>query len=186
VAMVPTREQLYITGSDDELGLKMMAELAGQALGGPYTLSGVPLILNDREWEDWIPPEDHPTHCQFHKMATAWLGSLYSEQKQLLDAFHQRQGVDVFVASYSAVEKTDGDVVSYCVWGEGLDALLPVTRKVAFMKYGHEGPVALGEWHRVVEAAGDLMEPTDHYPTRFRVRCLPDDTVLATIGKAEM
>jgi hypothetical protein len=186
VAMVPTREQLYITGSDDELGLKMMAELAGQALGGPYTLSGVPLILNDREWEDWMPPDDHPTYRPFHKIATAWLGSLYAEQKQLLNAFHQRQGLDVFVASYSAVEKTDGEVVTYCVWGEGVDALLPVTGKVAFMKYGHESPVALAAWGRVVEAAGELMELTDHYPARFRVRCLPDDAVLAAIGKAEM
>jgi hypothetical protein len=186
VAMVPTREQLYITGSDDDLGLKMMAELAGQALGGPYTLSGVPLILNDREWEDWMPPEDHPTYRPFHKIATAWLGSLYAEQKQLLDALHQRQGLDVFVASYSAVEKTDGEVVSYCIWGEGLDALLPVTGKVAFMKYGHESPVALAAWGRVVEAAGELMEPTDHYPARFRVRRLPDDAVLGAIGKAEM
>ena len=46
MAAVPTRVPLYITGSEDELGLTMTAELAGQSLGGPYTLSGVPLILN--------------------------------------------------------------------------------------------------------------------------------------------
>ncbi len=186
VAMAPTREQLYVTGSEDELGLKMMAELAGQALGGPYTLSGIPLVLNDREWADWMPPEDHPHHRSFRKMATTWLGGLYAEQKPLLEAYHLRQGIDVFVASFSGVEKGDGEVVSYCVWGEGVDGLLPVTHKVAFMKYGQESPIALGPWNRVMEIAGDLMEPTEHYPARFRVRRHPDDAALAAIGKGEM
>jgi hypothetical protein len=186
VAMAPTRDQLYITGSDDELGLKLMAELASRNLGGPYTLSGMPLILNDREWEDWMPPADHPSYRSFQKMAIGWLGGLYAEQKQLLEATHQKRGVDLFVASYSGVEKPDGDVVSYCVWGEGVDSLLPVTQKVAIMKQGHQGPAALGDWRRLIEVAGELMEPTDHYPTRFRVRRLPDDAAIAAIGKDEM
>jgi hypothetical protein len=186
VAMVPTREQLYITGSEDDLGLRMLAELAGKDLGGPYTLLGVPLVLDDRQWVEWMPPTDHPTYRLFQKMATGWLVGLYVEQKQLLDALHQREGIDLFVASYSGVEKSDGEVVSYCVWGEGVDSLLPVTQKVAIMKAGQERPVALGSWSRVVEVAGDLLEPTDHYPARFRVRRLPDDTALDAIGKAEM
>jgi hypothetical protein len=164
----------------------MMAELAGKNLGGPYTLSGVPLMLTDREWEDWMPPPDHPLRRAFHKMATGWLGRLYAEQKQLLDVCDEREGLEVFVASYSGVEKKDGEVVTYCVWGEGVDSLLPVTEKVAFMKNGHESPAALGEWDRVMEVAGDLLEPTDHYPPRFRARRLPDDGALAAIGKGEM
>ncbi len=186
VAMVPTREQLYMTGSEDEQGLKMMAELASQALGGPYTLSGIALILKDREWADWMPPESHPSRREFQKMASGWLGGLYAEQKLLLDELHRKEGLDVFVANFSAVEKKGGETVSYCVWGEGLDSLLPVTQKVAIMKHGHEGPVALGDWSRVMEVAGDLMEPTDHYPARYRVRQLPDDAALHAIGKTEM
>jgi hypothetical protein len=183
VAMVPTREQLYVTGSEDELGLKMMAELASQALGGPYTLSGVPLILEDREWTDWMPPADHPLYRQFKQNETNWIGPVYSVQKQLLDAAHQRQGIDLFVASFSAVRKTDGDLVSYCVWGEGVDSLLPVTEKVAIMRHGHEGPAAMADWDRVMEVAGGLMGPTDHYPTRYRVRQIPDAAALDAIAK---
>ena len=164
VAMVPTREQLFVTGSEDELGLAMMAELAGQALGGPYTLSGVPLILEDREWTDWMPPRGHPVYARFKKMATQWIGSLYAEQKRLLESLHRREGIDLFVASFSGIEKEDGEIVSYCVWGEGVDALLPVTDKIVFMKHGHEGAVARGDWSRVVAVAGELMEPTDALP----------------------
>jgi hypothetical protein len=186
VAMTPTREQLLVTGSEDERGLKMMADLAGQALGGPYTLSGMPLILEDREWLDWMPPAGHPCRRAFRKLATGWLGGLYAEQKQLLHEVHRVHGLDVFVSTYSAVEKKDGEVVSYCVWGEGVDALLPVTDKVAIMQLGRESPVALADWGRVVDVAGDLLEPTDHYPARFRVRQLPDVAALEAIGKGEM
>jgi hypothetical protein len=164
----------------------MMAELAGQALGGPYTLSGVPLILDDREWTDWMPPADHPLYGRFKQMETNWIGPLYSVQKQLLDAAHERQEIDTFVASFSAVRKTDGDLVSYCVWGEGIDSLLPVTEKVAIMRQGHEGPVAMADWDRVAEVAGDLMEPTDHYPPRYRVRRIPDVAAIEAIGKGAL
>jgi hypothetical protein len=70
--------------------------------------------------------------------------------------------------------------------GEGVDSLLPVTQKVAFMQEGREGPTALGEWNRVVEVAGDLMEPTEDYPRRYRVREFPGAADLEAIGLSEM
>ncbi len=192
VAMVPNRNSLLITGSEDELGLTIMAGLAEKALEEPYPLSAIPLILEDDAWEDWMPAADHPLHRRFRQIATNWLGPLYSIQKEHLDAIHNRPESDFdsefgsFVASFSAVRKPDGDIVSYCVWGEGVDSLLPVTQKVVFMKHGHEGPVALGDWRRVVEVASDLMEPTDHYPARYRVRQHPDDAAIAAIGLGGM
>src|SRR5262249_5905850 len=127
------------------------------------------------------------TPCRrFKQIETNGLGARYAEQKKLLDDIHQRQGIDVFVASFSAVQKKDGEVVSYCVWGEGLDSLLPVTQKVAFMRKGRERPVALGHWARVVEVAGDLMDPAEHYPPRYRVREIPDEASLEAIGLGEM
>jgi hypothetical protein len=177
---------LHLTGTDEEAGLAMMAELAEKALLEPYPLSGVLLILDDGVWADWMPPEDHSLHHRYKQIETNWLGVRYAEQKKLLDDIHQRQGLDVFVGSFSAVQKKDGEVVSYSVWGEGLDSLLPVTQKVAFMLKGRERPVALGHWARVVEVAGDLMEPTEHYPPRYRVREIPDETALEAIGLGEM
>src|SRR5205823_5753097 len=64
----------------------------------------------------------------------------------------------------------------------GGDSLLPVTDKVAFMPEGRERPVALGEWAHVMEVAGELMEETDDYPRRYRVRAFPDATALEAIG----
>ena len=186
VAMVPNRDSLLITGSEDELGLTLMAELAEKGLQAPYPLSGDPLVLDEDVWLDWMPPEDHPLHRRFLGIATNWLGPLYSIQKDYLDEIHKKQAIDIFVASFSAVQKKDGQIVSYCVWGEGVDSLLPVTQKVAFMMHGRDGPVALGDWARVASIVGDLLEPTDDYPRRYRSREFPDSEALEAIGKADM
>ncbi len=188
VAMVPNRDALLVAGSEDAEGLALLAELAAKGLEESYALSGMPLILDDEgAWSDWLPPEDHPLHRRFRDIELRWIGPEYAEQKQLLDALHARVGEEVFVSSFSAVEKKgEGELVSYCVWGEGVDSLLPVTQKVVFMRQGGEGPAALADWRRVVEVAGPLMEPTDHYPARFRVRQFPDESMLTAIGLGQL
>jgi hypothetical protein len=49
-----------------------------------------------------------------------------------------------------------------------------------------KGPVALAEWSRVVEVVDDLMEATEHYPARNRVRRYPDRAALDAIGLARL
>jgi hypothetical protein len=186
VAMVPNRHSLFISGSEDELGLTIMADLAEKALLEPYPLSGVPLILDGDEWVDWMPAEDHPLHRRFRRIELNWIGPLYAIQKEHLDAIHDREEIGIFVASFSAVRKADEEIVSYCVWGEGVESLLPVTHKVVFMMHGHDGPVALGDWDRVVRHAGDLLEQTDDYPRRYRTRGFPDAAALEAIGIGEI
>jgi hypothetical protein len=43
-----------------------------------------------------------------------------------------------------------------------------------------------GAWERVREVAGGLMEQTEHYPPRYRVRGFPDAAALEAIGKGEL
>jgi hypothetical protein len=76
--------------------------------------------------------------------------------------------------------------VTYCVWGNGVDSLLPVTQKAVLMRDHGKGPTAIGTWERVRSIAGNLLEPTEHYPPRFRVRGFPDDAPLAAIGKDDL
>jgi hypothetical protein len=38
------------------------------------------------------------------------------------------------------------------------------------------------EWQKVTDVAGDLLEPLDIYPFRYRVRELPSDKQLAAMG----
>jgi hypothetical protein len=186
VVMIPNRDSILITGSEDAAGLAMMAELAARGLEQPYTLSGIPLILDDGEWVDWMPPADHPSYERFREIELNFIGSEYAEQKELLDAAHERGGIDIFVASFSAATRPDGSKVSFCSWGDGVDALIPVTQRVAFMQKGRENVAAFGDWARVREVAGELMELTDHYPRRYRVREFPEKAMLDAIGLSEI
>jgi hypothetical protein len=194
VAMVPNRERLYVTGSENRLGLRLLADRAGKALSEPHSLSGVPLILDNGVWADWMPPEEHPSHGRFRKLQIRWMGALYAAQKELMDAVIQNQGIDLFVADFAILETGDG-ASSLCVWSEGVDALLPFTEKVAFTRDVNGVPVpfaqasgelGLADWVRVVAVAGSLMKPTDCYPPRYRVREFPDSAALETIGLREL
>src|SRR5262249_52313042 len=147
VAMVPNREVAYVTGEDDPEGLAMMAALAGERLAEPYGLSGIPLVLDGDTWMDWMPPRDHPSYAAFRDLELKTLAPAYGAQEQLLNQLHERDGVDIFVASFSAVEKQGtGELVSYCVWGNGVDALLPITQKVILMSGLGEKPAAIGDF----------------------------------------
>ena len=62
-----------------------------------------------------------------------------------------------------------------------LETLLPKTHKLFLVRQG-QGIVASGDWDRVQEVVGDLLEETDLYPARYRVRAFPSDEQLAAIG----
>jgi hypothetical protein len=185
VAMVPNRDHLLVTGSEDDTGLAMMVAMAEQHLTESYAISPRALVLESDGWNDWEPPEGHPVSPKLRDMELKWLGREYAEQTKLLNALHQARDIPIVAGSYTAVKKPDGSLVSYCVWGEGVDWLLPVTQKVVLMRK-EVGNVALGTWERVHEAAGAWMEPTDHCPPRYRVREFPDQAALDAIGIGEM
>jgi len=185
VAMVPNRDSLFVTGSEDEAGLVIMATMAEKGLEQPYSLSAVPLILDDDTWQDWMPPEGHPLHRTFKQIEIKWTGPLYRDQTNLLNAIHKKQGIDIAAASYSALKRKDGELLTYCIWGKGVDALLPVTQKVVFMK-GEGIPALFADWSRVMETFGDLMAPTEDYPRRYRVREFPDESTINAIGSTEL
>ncbi len=63
------------------------------------------------------------------------------------------------MASFSVFEHKDGRRLTCCVWAKGVDSLLPVTQKVAFVK-GQGIPAVFADWSRVMETFGDLMEQT--------------------------
>ena len=76
---------MRITGTDDPEGLEKMADMAGEALGAEYPLVGVPMVLEDGKWLDWMPPPGHKLRQRFREMKLRWIGSDYAEQTKLLD-----------------------------------------------------------------------------------------------------
>jgi hypothetical protein len=147
------------------------------------------MLLESGEWRTWMVPGNHPQYARFRLLELKSLGGEYAEQKELLDSLHQRRGSDVYVATFSAVEKPDGSVFSYCLWSEGVDALLPRTQNILFHGPPGELPAVErmngGPWERVAAVVGDLLEPVDVYPPRYRVRGFPTREQLTAIGRPD-
>jgi hypothetical protein len=186
IAMVPNREALYVCGSEDAAGLAMMAHLTKENIQHERNISGMAFRLSGDEWEMWLPPEDHPAYQDFRELHFQSLAQTYAEQKDLLDKRHEREQTDIFVATYSGIqnEKT-GRIASYCMWSEGVDSLLPETDQIFFFR--PRAPkdkqlAARGDWNHIRSVVGDLMEPQDTYPERWRVREFPSEAKLNEIG----
>jgi len=184
VAMIPNRDTLILTGSDDQAGLASMASWAEEGFDKPRPLSGIALRLVRTDWVPFLPSTDHSEFERFALLRIRSIGQDYADQKRLLDALHQKTGEDVFVASYSVCQSETGDVLNYCVWSEGVDALLPRAETVFFIQtHGKKEEEMVGNvgWERLVRIVGNLMERLDIYPERYRVREFPSEEQLAAL-----
>jgi hypothetical protein len=190
VAMVPNRDTLIITGSEDDAGLAVMIKAAEDSFDKPRPISTIALRLEGDNWESWLPEPSSPHYAKFHELKVRTVGMEYNDQKDLLDQIHTKTGDDVFVASFSAVQqKETGRITSYAVWADGVPTLLPETDDVLLLRGNPQSEeiqvAASGSWQRVREIAGDLMQPMGFYPERYRVAEFPSDQQLAAIGKAD-
>jgi hypothetical protein len=174
VALMPVRNALLVCSARNEAGLAVMSALAKAAIESePRWLSLTPLALVGERWEVFTPPES----CAraFAELALHDLAQTYAGQKNLLDDLHQRRGTDIFVASATGVEK-NGKLLTYSVWTEGVDTLLPRTDLVVLSRV-NDGKLAQSifvPWDAAVAALSALMEPTEYVPSRFRARQFPD------------
>lgn len=172
VAAVPNREALIVTGSEDYGGLAMMAKLCQKAQNDPRPISCIPVILQGKRWASYRPPPGHPEYESFNRLRIIEEARDYADQKALLERLHSATGEDVFVASYTVAERRETQsYFSYCVWPEGIPTLLPRADQVGFVQ--NKRPAGMAAWGQVHEVAGDLMEPLDMHPRRFRVEQFP-------------
>jgi len=190
VAMVPNRELLLVTGSENTEGLAMLAGIGDEALQQPRPISGRMVRCDDGDWSTWLPEEDQPSYADLAKLVLRSDYQDYAEQKDLFDALAEREGSTSFTSSYSAVETKAGQFFSYCLWTEGSDVLLPQTDLIVFGRPGALNNernrqieiIASASWEKARGICGHRLEPTDHYPIRHRARSFPSATELVKIG----
>jgi len=191
VAIVPDRRTLIVGGSEDVALLERMLQIAEEkAKSSPRHLSMVPYTTDPTGGV--IPfeiPADHPLLPALRHAYHLLAGTEYGCQKEHLDALHERNGTDVFVASYSAVRGKDGIERSYASWGEDVDSLLPKTELLAM---GSEGGgtesgrwMALVPWEEVERIAGDCLRLDPAWdPPRYRTLRWPEPAQIAQLRAA--
>ncbi len=179
VVLAPLRHTLLVASARNESALATMAVAARELIEGHTRwLSLQPLALGADGWQVFeLPRAVRPA---FDDLQCIEQASTYAEQKILLEEIHERRGIDLFVADASVVRRHEnGLLCSFCVWSQGVDALLPRAALVVFHRAtvdadggGHEPLVV--RWDDALEIAGALMAPTGHVPPRWRVNAFPD------------
>jgi len=186
VAMVPHRDALLVTGSDDAEGLSAMAALAEPLVSDHRRVSARLVRLAAGGWVPFALTPAHPAYPAVHRMQTICTAQDYEQQKEALEAIHAQSGEDVFVASCTVMQNQEtGRLWSYSLWAEGLRALLPHTEVIAFVSERFGGASAVKHmipWQHVADTVGNLLAPTGLHPERYRVEGFPTDAQLAEMA----
>ncbi len=175
--MTPNRNLLLVADSANPDSLLEMQRLAAGTWERSGGINGFVATWSGEWWQEWLPAPDSPAHQGLRDLAIRSLGEQYQEQKEFLEALNERNGRDVFVASFMGRETPEG-LLSFCTWSKGVDALLPQTDAVAFYQSEVDRVVGPVPWAKVVERVGSLLEETKLYPTRYRARNFPDAAAL--------
>jgi hypothetical protein len=143
-------------------------------------------LTQEDEWVPFLPEREEAPYEQFRLFEVKSFGMDYDEQKALLNEIHEKAEKDIFIASFSAVRKQDtGEIRTYCVWSEGVVALLPKTDYIYFFRPGDEEAgeiVATVPWALVEEILGDRIKPVGIYPERYLVEGFPMDEEIEGFG----
>ncbi|PWT87869.1 MAG: hypothetical protein C5B54_11585 [Acidobacteria bacterium] len=179
VAAIPNRDTLLVTGSEDLEGLQKLAELCEKLIEEPRFISAVPVTLQQKHWTKLQLDKNHPLAPRFKRLAVLEEARDYAEQKTLLEKKLRVSGKDLFVATYSVVQKEpSGEYQSYCVWSSGVPALLPKTEEVMFWK---DQIVARVKWDTAYQLLENLMTPVEIQPIRYHVEGFPTAQELADL-----
>lgn len=193
IVVAPTHDILFVTGDRDDEGLAQVATWSEEALLEPRAHSAIAFRLEDGEWVPWLPPRSSASWGKFKLLALQTMASAYARQKEVLESLLEANGHSIFVASMRAFRGPGGDIFTACAWTENVEALLPQTDRIDFVRLGPDGNPNSGQvWSTTFDIARrtvpDLMEPIGDLPERWRVRSFPTPAQLekmAAEGKLE-
>lgn len=173
VLMSCNRGVLLAADSRSEQSIEEMLREAERCLDGPWPMSSVMCTRDESGWVEFDPP---PALANLaHGLAIRHLAANFAVQKEELDVLHESRGDDIYVAEYSVI-RVDEQWQSYCVWAQGVRALLPAADWVALLPEGEDSRHIRVPWPQVVSICGQRMAATDENPPRFRVEDFPDES----------
>ena len=183
VAFVPDRDTLVV-GSDAPTVLLGLYELvAGQYTQANRSVSPVGYTVDDRGAV--VPYATAPgtaLAAAVHRAEVLLAASQYSAQKEALDAQHERDDIDIFVASLLIAEPQDEPVFSIAVWSQDVDTLLPQADLIRFQPTDPDAAsTAMTVPFDVVAREAALVAEPDYTPPRYRVTAWPGEPTIARL-----
>lgn len=186
VALVPNRNQLWIAGSRNPTALSTLLKVAEVAHFEPYPISPGLFLLNDGAWSEYVS-EDAAFHKQTNSLQRRREAMDYQQQKESLNAIHEVENIDIFVASYNVYQQKDGAEYSACVWTRDVDSLLPKTERIFFLVDKDAKDPVMATWETALSVVGELMEEEPGMqPQRYRVRSFPAEEQIARLREVAL
>jgi uncharacterized protein YtpQ (UPF0354 family) len=183
IAMVPNRDSLLVTGSNDQQGLSILCKLARESFQQPRPISTIAMRLEGDDWQSWLPDQDSPLFNIFNELRLRTIAAEYADQAELLIAENCPNVFGAAASAFYVVQDTaTQSFTSYCVWTEGRSGLLPKTDVVTLIRSDGTN-VGTFAWRRLHQIAGTLMRPQEIYPERWLVQEFPSDRQLRGLGK---
>jgi hypothetical protein len=179
-------DRLLAAGSDVPDALVKLAQHARGEFQHARAISGIAFRWTGGEWSPWLPPCGHSAYGALKLLQMETLARDYAQQKRFLEELGRKAGEPICLASYSAVEdEHTGEPLSYTVWPEGLEILLPEADQIVFFQPDATGEsgrvVARAPWARVERELAGVIEPLGCYPPRWLVRDFPDTARLRAL-----
>lgn len=176
VFMMPTRDVLMVAGAKDEHGIRHMIEVCFQVIETGCAVSSQLYTYQDEKVVTFLP-QDQDSQARLATLERMLLQGEYDSQKTLLDALHEEQQEDVFVASYLLykLDESSESTFSICSWAENVITLLPKTDRISLVQPLQDGTThtRIVEWDELERWFGKLMKPVALYPVRYRVDGFP-------------
>lgn len=174
VIAIPSRDHLLVTGSGNDQGIAELADIAVEVLETNTRPLGYQLFrLRDGQWSAF--DENLPASERFRQARYRGTMSVYDDQKKLLDQIHEKENIDIFVASYRVFKNGKlGGFISSVQWTRNVDALLPRADYVWFYCTAVKEIVSV-PWDIVVEVLGGLNREPHLLPERYRVSGFPSE-----------
>jgi len=179
VVMIPTRNRLLVASSNDSAAqLAMLALSRSYASEEGRSISALMYRFEQGKAVEYLPA-DAEVQAQLAQLKKIYLADDYASQKQLLDKANEQNEVDIFVATCQLVQKKGtSHLISYGVWTEGVDTLLPEVDLVALVRPddGREQGVSapkLVAWDDLRASIQELAHSVEGYPARYRLRNFP-------------
>jgi hypothetical protein len=186
VALLPHRDHLIITGSDDANGLRQAAELAEPLLANERRETGYAFALVDGAWVEYMPPPGHPARTAFANLAKITQFLDYEDQKHAMIERLEKEGkADAIFVAGAVLKKhpATGEFWLASSWSAGVPTLLPHGDRIAFVRGpGTAAPrVDFVPWDEAVRHVGGLMKAQGLRPEVWFVDSFPDAETMARL-----
>jgi uncharacterized protein YtpQ (UPF0354 family) len=192
VVMIPTRGRILVASANDRAAQLAMVSMARRLVEDEgRQVSALMYTYEKGRAVAWTPPDAEVAGLMAEFLRQTLSGD-YAGQKQMLETAHEKNGTDVFVASYQVLSsKQTGNEASFTVWTENVDTLLPETDLVALvatadLEEGHSGPPKLIAWRDLLAATGAFERLPDRYPVRYKPVNFPDQAIRDALPATEL